>query len=73
MDRIKFRDAPIGSTFYFDPGVYTFSRLCTKISARRYQYLNAHSQIIVRIGSINTTVKLIEPKDYRQRYVVANK
>jgi hypothetical protein len=54
---MTFRDLAIGDRFTFSPGVWTFSRACTKISARRY--LDS-SGLEYRVGTITVGVKLAD-------------
>ena len=54
---MTFKDLAIGDRFTFSPGVWTFSSVCTKISARRY--LDS-SGVEYRVGTIRVGVALIE-------------
>ena len=61
---MTFRELAIGDRFTFFPGVWTFSRVCTKISARRYSDPSADPYYIslagteYRVGTIHVGVKL---------------
>jgi len=55
---MTFRELPIGTSFQFHPGVWTFSSVCKKISARRYTWPHASGETLTsRVGTVNVQVK----------------
>ena len=52
---MTFRDLPIGASFQFHPGVWTFSATCKKISARRYTWNGGASSV----GTVDVQVKQV--------------
>ena len=55
IEAMTFKELPIGARFMFDPGVWTFSEVCTKISARRYSYGGAGRRS--QVGRISVGVR----------------